>query len=163
MFETNEDGMHSVESVAKLIGITDRRIRQLSKDEAVPKVVRGKIHLVQTVQAYCNYLRNLGGTKNADYHEERARLTKLKADAVESDNRARDEGWLSVDAVESLMVENNTAIRTRLLGVPGKWAASSPDATVDAVGDLDNLIREALGDAASTKPPKDLISRLTTR
>lgn len=55
-----ETGMVGAGQMAKLLMLSRERLRQLAKEGVIPAAVRGKYPLVQTIQAYLEWLRDDG-------------------------------------------------------------------------------------------------------
>ena len=74
--------LQSAETMAYLLDMTDRRLRQLAGEGICKPVKRGTWDLVETLHAYINYLRKGGKVEAAgpDVREERGRLLKAQAD-----------------------------------------------------------------------------------
>lgn len=53
-----ETGMVGAGQMAKLLMLTRERLRQLAKEGVIPSAERGKYPLVQTIQAYLEWLRD---------------------------------------------------------------------------------------------------------
>ena len=80
------ENSQSAEVLAKLLDLTERRVRQLSAEGVIPKAARGRYEVVGAVRGYIRYLRDLalkGDLGTADYGIERARLVKARADLAE--------------------------------------------------------------------------------
>lgn len=79
---------YPVTTIAKLLMLSDRRVQQLTKEGVIPKAAHGRYELAPAVQGYIRYLqeRSLRSDESpADYHVEKARLTKAQADIAEID------------------------------------------------------------------------------
>lgn len=80
------NGTLSTAQLADLLMITSRRVQQLTDEGVIPKVSRGKYELIPAVQGYVRFLQERTNGHNAspaDYHAEKARLTKAQADLAE--------------------------------------------------------------------------------
>jgi len=83
-----------------------------------------------------------------DYDESRARTEHLKAELLELDRQQKEGQLVRVEDVEREWLEIITMARTKLLGVPTKAKQRLPDLDTDAIGVLDDIVREALEDLA---------------
>ena len=75
-----------LDTIAKLLDLTPRRIQQLSSEGVIPKAERGRYELVPAVQGYIKYLKERSikaDTNGDDYNAHRTRLTKVRADMAE--------------------------------------------------------------------------------
>lgn len=84
-----------------------------------------------------------------DYDESRARTEHLKAELLELDRQQKLGRLVPVEEVEKRWVEIIVQARTKLLGIPTKAKQRIPDLDVDAIGALDDIVRETLEDLAA--------------
>ncbi len=79
------DATYPVETIAKLLDLTPRRVYQLTNEGIIPKASRGRYELVSAANGYIKYLRDRA--INADVKDgdadHRKRLTKARADIAE--------------------------------------------------------------------------------
>ena len=112
---------YSLNTIAKLICLTPRRIQQLVNDGVIPDADKGRYDLVQTVQGYIQYLQSIShGQGNKSLTEQRHRLAKIKADREEM-ALARDRGAL-IDTGLAMQLWGDIImnIRAKLLVIPTK-------------------------------------------
>jgi phage terminase Nu1 subunit (DNA packaging protein) len=83
-----------------------------------------------------------------DYDESRARTEHLKAELLELERQQKEGLLVKAEEVEHEWVEVITRARTKLLGIPTKAKQRIPDLDTDAIGVLDDIVREALEDLA---------------
>lgn len=84
--------LYTSEVVAQHLDVTERRVRQL-RDEGIIREKRpGLYNLVDAMTRYIKYVN--AGSK-VDLNDERAKLTKVKREAAEMENRVRCEWWKS--------------------------------------------------------------------
>jgi phage terminase Nu1 subunit (DNA packaging protein) len=157
---------YPVSVIAKLLKLTERRVQQLSKEGVIPKAEHGRYELAAAVQGYVGYLQERiaprgadGDPEKADYHTEKARLTKSQADMAEMD-AAKMRGSL-VDAVQmkealDLVVAE---VRANLLNnAPTRIAARAKSEKKEASIKL--IAKEEIGAALrklSTTDPTSLV------
>lgn len=93
----------------------------------------------------------IGKTKESipDYDESRARTEHLKAELLELDRQQKEGLLVRAEDVEREWIEIITLARTKLLGIPTKAKQRIPDLDTDAIGVLDDIVREALEDLAN--------------
>jgi phage terminase Nu1 subunit (DNA packaging protein) len=104
-------------------GITARRYYQLSKDGIVPPPEKGKIDILRAGAAYIAYQRKLlQGSGSLTLTDERTRETKLKADLLERELAEQEGALLSYEEVKTAWVRVLSAVRSRLLSIPTKYA-----------------------------------------
>ena len=152
-----------VGELGELLGLNTIYIQQLAKKGIIPRSGRGRYILKDAINAYCATMRKsaqgrpLGGGgpdgdgKGPNYHEEKARLTKLQADKVQINNDRELSDLVNAAEVErewSLVISD---CKNRLLSIPSKMAPILAPITEPALimNVADDLIREALDELAS--------------
>ena len=85
-----------------------------------------------------------------DYDVSRARTEHLKAELLELERKQKEQILVKAEEVEAKWVEIITMARTKILGIPTKAKQRIPDLDTDAIGLLDDIVRETLEDLAST-------------
>lgn len=138
--------LYTSKVVAQHLNLTERRVRQL-RDEGVIREKRpGLYDLVDTMTRYIKYI--CAGSK-ADLNDERAKLTKEKRIAAETENRVRKAELLEVGDVEKAYSAMMMNFRSRILALPQKLAP----AVVALEGDeqqVQDLIQAELEEALET-------------
>lgn len=84
-----------------------------------------------------------------DYNESRARTEHLKAELLELERKEKERILVKSEEIEAKWVEIITMARTKLLGIPTKAKQRIPDLDTDAIGILDDIVRECLEDLAA--------------
>ena len=111
--------LYTSKVVAQRLNLTERRVRQL-RDEGVIREKRpGLYDLVDTMTRYIKYI---GAGSKADLNDERAKLTKEKRIAAETENRVRKAELLEVGDVEKAYSAMMMNFRSRILALPQKLA-----------------------------------------
>ena len=138
--------LYTSKVVAQHLNLTERRVRQL-RDEGVIREKRpGLYDLVDTMTRYIKYI---GAGSKADLNDERAKLTKEKRIAAETENRVRKAELLEVGDVEKAYSAMMMNFRSRILALPQKLAP----AVVAMEGDeqqVQDLIQAELEEALET-------------
>ncbi|MFN3130568.1 hypothetical protein [Roseibium sp.] len=76
----------SVSGAAKVLGITDRRMRQLREEGiAIPAPGRGQVYLDQTVQRYVGAVKNRKNEIRDEILKLRAKQLRLKIETMEAE------------------------------------------------------------------------------
>ncbi len=145
---------YPVSTIAKLFGLTERRVQQLAKDGIIPKPEKNQYELVGSVRAYINYLQQRAFGKGAaprDTHLERARLIKAQADMAEIDLAEKTGALVTVDRLEADWMAMVNACRSKLLSIPTKVAyqISNLKDPEEIENFLKRTIHEALTELAS--------------
>ncbi|MBN9459045.1 MAG: hypothetical protein J0I54_20625 [Bosea sp.] len=144
----------SEEQLAKLLGCSDRNIRDLAKRQLVVKVAPGRYDLGRSVQTYVKHLRDQAAGHRSgedDLVVERARLTRLQAEEIEVRLAVRRGELIAIDEVSPALERIVRAVQLSLLAVATKAAGRLPHLSRHDVGVVDALIRESLADAAVEK------------
>ena len=124
--------LHTTKIVAQYLDLSERRVRQLRDEGVLEEKAPGLYDLRSSVRRYINYLRGDEGGK-ADLNEERAKLTKEKRIAAETENKVRNgELYRKSDIMTGM------TLRSRLLALPNKLAANIAklDGDEDKIMDL---------------------------
>lgn len=75
--------LHSAKALAKLLGLTERRIQQLTKEGTIPAVSCAGSYgyeLAPTVQAYIAYVKACSQSRGSSEREQALKQQKLEAD-----------------------------------------------------------------------------------
>ena len=115
--------LHTTKVVAEYLDLSERRVRQLRDEGVLEEKAPGLYELRPSVRRYINYLRGDEGGK-ADLNEERAKLTKEKRIAAETENRLRTGELYRKSDIMIGMTTVVMNLRSRLLALPNKLAAN---------------------------------------
>lgn len=118
-----EDKTYPVETIAKLLMLTVRRVQYLVAEGVIPKAERGRYPLVGSIQGYIHFLqqRERQGSKRLS---EDARLRAAQAD-LRTFELAKVRGqFIAVNALDSAMVD---VVRVLCSGVDAMPARLAPD------------------------------------
>lgn len=146
-----EDLTISTHQLAKILGLTDRRIQQLAQDELVPRIERDKYYAPDAVQAYMKQKieqaeeRKRNSDPEEQYLVEHARLEKAKREKAEIQVSLMKGTVHAAEDVEREMTKMLMAFRAKILGIPSRLA---PKATnIDNANQLEDMIRQELYEA----------------
>lgn len=145
---------YPVSTIAKLFGLSERRVQQLARDGIIPKPEKNQYELIGSVRSYINYLQQRAfgqGVAPQDTHLERARLLKAQADMAEIELAERTGELVTVERVESDWMAMVMACRAKMLGLPTKTAyqISNLKDTHEIEKFLKRTITEALTELAT--------------
>lgn len=133
MAETKKN-LQGATIIAKLFGVTDRRVQQLAKEGIIPAVQTRpyKFDLLPTVQAYIRYLSDKANGREAKSADTaRAEADKLRADADLKQSKAKIaelqlkelEGKMHrSEDVEAVTNDLVYTIRSMVMALPGRLA-----------------------------------------
>lgn len=139
------ENAQSAEVLAKLLDITERRVRQLSAEGIIPKVSRGRYEMIGAVRGYIRYLRELNIQSDvgpADYGTQRARLVKARADLAEMEASQMRGDLLFAPDVTAAWTEIVALMRARLLVLPDKIAPVVHETT--SINQAKDVIKKAV-------------------
>lgn len=120
-----------VETVAHVLGLTTRRVQQLTSEGVFAKEGRGRYDLVSCVQAYVGFWQDKAEARSAAEHvdgsleESKARKMAAEAELAEL-QLARERGELVTveDAVKE-RTRDYGHLRAKMLNMPAKYAPST--------------------------------------
>ena len=137
---------------ADLLGVTTRRLRQLSQEDSPPPQDGNGQY---PIKEFGQWLRKRSTPdEDLDYTAERARLAKEQADKTALDNEQKRGSMADVSVVAERWAALGTNIKTRMMSIPSK-AAPSLAGTEDLAiikATLEELIHDALSDLSGSAP-----------
>ena len=129
--------MYPTRTIAKLFGVTDRHIQQLTKDGVLPatETPSGRQYdLVPTIQAYIRYLRDAAHGKTGSEREQELKQQKLEADlALKGTQNELHRLKLDIAAGKYISVEEATMDYARFFVAFKKFALSLPGRLVSRI------------------------------
>ncbi|MGE0022097.1 MAG: hypothetical protein AB7S70_00510 [Hyphomicrobium sp.] len=143
---------------AKLLGISERRFRELRDEGVIPDAEKGEYDIEEIVPIYCEHLRTVaagrgGGEGQAIKSNEDARLLKARADKAEMEAAEMRGSLVPVDQIAGVMHSAVIIMKTRLGAVPSK--AAPLVAGMKSIPAVERVIRdnieEALADLAKVE------------
>jgi phage terminase Nu1 subunit (DNA packaging protein) len=116
--------------IAAFLGITDRRLRQLAKEEIIPQKKRGIFLLQNVVQAYITFLKQgtsmrgkgTGEGDKLDYNIEKTLLTKAQREKAELEVKVMKGELHRGEDVKTVMGDIVAAFRAKIMSIPTKLA-----------------------------------------
>ena len=140
-----------IESLAKLLDLTPRRVQQLAKEGVLPKpATRGQYDIIPSVVAYIRHLRAVASGDGGDLLTEKTRLARAQAEKTEVET-ARLKGVLVPAAeVERVWASMIAAARAKLLTLPVRATPLvlplSEESAIERL--LTDMVMEALSELA---------------
>lgn len=153
--------LYTTKIVAQYLDLSERRVRQLRDEGVLEEKLPGLYDLRSSVRRYINYLRGDEDGK-ADLNEERAKLTKEKRIAAETENKVRNWELYRKSDITVGMTTVVMNLRSRLLALPNKLAANIAKLDGDE-GKIMDLLQSSLYEImeefsnyqVALQPPKD--------
>ena len=133
--------------LARLLGITDRRVRQLADEEILTREPEGDYLLPEVIAEYYAY------KYKTDLMKEKALHEKAKRELAELELAKRRNEVHDAEDVQIVMVDMLTKLRSQLLGLPTKMAkllAERDASYIDAA--LTQEIEERLKELSDYSP-----------
>jgi phage terminase Nu1 subunit (DNA packaging protein) len=137
-----------LQTIAKLLDLTPRRVQQLSNEGVIPKAERGRYELVPAVQGYIKYLKERSiraDTSGDDYNAHRTRLTKTRADLAEMEKAQIQEQLIPAADVEKAWIDVSQNMRQKLLAFPQRVAPEVYAA--EKLVEVKSILKENIFDA----------------
>lgn len=134
MAETPKKNLQGSAIIAKLFGVTDRRVQQLAKEGIIPAAQQKpyKFDLLPTVQAYIKYLSDkANGKEQKSTDTVQAEADKLRAEADLKQSKAKIaemqlkelEGKMHrSEDVEAMTNDLVYTVRSMIMALPGRLA-----------------------------------------
>lgn len=121
-----EDTTVSTSVLGEYLDLTPRALQQLSQAGVFPKIDHGKFDLKVCVRAYIKHIKTrhekMKAVNDASLTDQRARLTKAKADEAELKFKERSGELIPVEHIEAAWQKVGSVLRTRMLSLPSKLA-----------------------------------------
>lgn len=145
---------YPVDTIAKLLDLTPRRVQQLAAEGIIPRADGGRYELVPVVRGYVKYLRDraIGAEMPAVEGEHKRRLLKPRADIAEFEAQRLAGDLVPLGDVEKTWTQIVSQARQRMLGVAPKAAPLvAVETAVPACHEIiETPTHEALAELANT-------------
>ena len=131
---------YSIETISKLLMLSERRCQQLVGEGVIPKQGRGQYDLVKSVQGYVKFLREraFGGVANTDQHGEKTRLITAQANIAEMNDAELRGDLVRVNEVRRTIFTAARGVRNSLQTVADRL--SQPLSGVDDHHEIHEMI-----------------------
>lgn len=140
------DSELSSAALARIVGVTPARIRQLAAD--LPRGPNGGYVAGPSIRAIFRRQAEVAAGRAGGLAAERTRLAREQAEAVAIKNRVARAELVDVTDVARRWDAAMALIRARMLAIPTAASQRLPHLNKADVGALDRLVRDALTDAA---------------
>lgn len=146
---------YPAKTIAKLLMLTERRVQQLSKEGVIPRAERGRYELGPAVQGYVRFLRDraIGGESVGGEADDKARLTRARADIAQFEAQRLNGELVECDEVQKTWADIVGRFRARCLAIASKAAPMvAVEETVEACNEIiETFVHEALAEIAATE------------
>lgn len=108
--------------IANILGISEKRVKQLTSEGVLNEVVQGHYGLTESVQAYIKYLQNQIADKDytSDYNTEKAKLTKAKREKEEAELSIMRGDLHKSSDIELVLGKMLVSFKAKMLVIPQK-------------------------------------------
>lgn len=139
-----EQQTYSLETISKLLMLSERRCQQLVSDGVIPKHARGEYDLVKSVQGYVKFLREraFGGVANTDQHTEKTRLVSAQANIAEMTDAEMRGDLVRTEEIRRTLYSAARSVRNSVQTIPDR--VSSPIAGMTDQHDIHELLDNEL-------------------
>ena len=143
-----------------LLGLSERRVRELRDQGVIPCEPGGKYRLGDAIPAYCAHIRPAAGKSAAggsdaaeDLDANRARESRLRGDKLELVNAQLRAELVPAEEMEAAIGQAFDAVRGKVLALPSRAAPLLLGCkTALAMQDkLTELVHDACGDLAASE------------
>lgn len=122
MGATQTDLTYPAATIAEMLLITDRRLRQLAAEDIIPKQTRGRYPLAGCVQGYVKYLQQLRLSTD-ERSQEATRLTSVRADTYEIELQIKRQQLYHRDVIDQALFKACTNLTAMLDGTASRIAS----------------------------------------
>lgn len=122
MDATQTDLTYPAATIAEMLLITDRRLRQLAAEDIIPKATRGRYPLAGCVQGYVKYLQQLRVSTD-ERSQEATRLTSVRADTYEIELQLKRQQLYHRDVIDQALFKACTNLTAMLDGTASRIAS----------------------------------------
>ena len=137
--------------LASLLGLTDRRVRQLADQGVLTRQAEGDYVLPDAIEEYYTY--KYKADEEVDYMAEKAKHEKAKREMAELELQKRRNEVHEAENVRRVMSDMLSNLRSQLLGIPAKMAPRLADRSADYIaGELTQEIEDRLTELCDYSP-----------
>jgi len=113
---------HAATTIAKLLGISQRRLEQLAKEGTAIRVARGRYDLAKTVKNYIAYLKSQVPERGSKRYDDETAILATRREMAEIELGERRGDLLARGAIEEIFVEALVMMTQRFDGLGGRLA-----------------------------------------
>ena len=131
--------------LAKMLGVSDRHIRDLANENVVKKTAQGKYLLLESVRGYIEYLKSRNDAdislKDEKIKEETKRIIK-DTEIKELKIKELKNQLHSADVIEKVMTDSLINMKGKLLSLSNKLAPQI--IALDNLGEIQDVIQDGI-------------------
>lgn len=144
----------SVDTVAKLLDVTPRRVQQLANEGVIPKPKsRGQYEIIPCVVGFIRHLRGMLNGDAGDLNTEKTRLTRAQAEKTEIETAKLKGELVALAETERAWCALVGAFRAKMITLPPRAATAVMNKTEkEAEAILTKMVYESLAELSNWKP-----------
>lgn len=147
----------SVDTIARLLDMTPRRVQQLANEGIIPKPKdRGQYEIIPCVVGYIKHIKGMLNGEAGDLASEKTRLTKAQAEKTEIETARLKGELVSLADAERGWSALVGAFRAKMLTLPPRASLvvmNKKEREVERI--LTDMVYEALAELSNWKPDDD--------
>lgn len=147
----------SVDTIAKLLDMTPRRVQQLANEGIIPKPKdRGQYEIIPCVVGYIKHIKGMLNGEAGDLASEKTRLTRAQAEKTEIETAKLKGELVSLADSERGWSALVGAFRAKMLTLPPRASPvvlNKKEREVEQI--LTDMVYEALAELSNWKPDDD--------
>lgn len=147
----------SVDTIARLLDMTPRRVQQLANEGIIPKPRdRGQYEIIPCVVGYIKHIKGMLNGEAGDLASEKTRLTKAQAEKTEIETARLKGELVSLADAERGWSALVGAFRAKMLTLPPRASLvvlNKKEREVERI--LTDMVYEALAELSNWKPDDD--------
>ena len=147
----------SVDTIAKLLDMTPRRVQQLANEGIIPKPKdRGQYEIIPCVVGYIKHIKGMLNGEAGDLATEKTRLTRAQAEKTEIETARLKGELVSLADAERGWAALVGAFRAKMLTLPPRASPvvlNKKEREVERI--LTDMVYEALAELSNWKPDDD--------
>ena len=136
-------------TLAKLLDLSERRIRQLASEGVIPKIKTGQYDIVGAIRGYTHYIHQRDEKDSSSYQEAKTRLINIQADLATLRLARNQDELIPATAVDNAWSDSILRARAILLGLPPRLSAqiSQHDDLADDPHIVSRIIAQGINEA----------------
>ena len=147
----------SVDTIARLLDMTPRRVQQLANEGIIPKPRdRGQYEIIPCVVGYIKHIKGMLNGEAGDLASEKTRLTRAQAEKTEIETEKLKGELVSLADAERGWSALVGAFRAKMLTLPPRASLvvlNKKEREVERI--LTDMVYEALAELSNWKPDDD--------
>ena len=147
-------------SLAKMLCITDRQVRNHAQDGLFKRIDGGRYNAEKCVPAYIRYLKKHLKGNTESLTSQRTRLVQIQASRAQLDYETAKRENLPLDLCVNFWKSILNSVRSKLLSIASSLKTKYPQLENDIIISIDDLIKESLQEASQSGIPTVLSKHL---